>query len=230
MYLGERRPEISTVVENYLQAVYKLQERGERVFLSRLADAVHVSAATVVGMLKRLAAQGLVQVTESKEITLTRRGTEIAESVVRRHRLAERMLVELLGIAWHRAHEEAHRFEHAISPHVEEKLAQVLGYPATCPFGNPIPGYGGQVSPPDTRPLSEATGGEEGTIERVPEEDQQLLEFFEANNLKPGVAVHVKEVAPYKGTVTLSIGGQDVVLGTQVAAAILVRAPGAKSN
>jgi DtxR family Mn-dependent transcriptional regulator len=222
--LGEPRPEVSAVAENYLQAIYKLSERGTQVFPTPLADRVGVSVATAVGMLRRLTRQGMVTVAQSKEISLTDKGRAVAEAVVRRHRLAERMLTELLGVDWHLAHEEAHRFEHAISPHVEAKLAAALGYPKTCPFGHPIPGFA-SASPSPVRLLSQVAEGESVVVERVPEEDHRLLEFFEQSGLKPGAGIRVTEVAPFKGTITGVLDSRQVVLGLDVAAKVMVCAP-----
>lgn len=227
--LGEPRPEVSAVAENYLQAIYKLSERGVQVFPTPLADTVGVSVATAVGMLRRLTRQGMVIIAQSKEISLTDRGRAAAEAVVRRHRLAERMLTELLGVDWHLAHEEAHRFEHAISPHVEEKLAAALGYPKTCPFGHPIPGFADKTPTP-LRLLSKMTESETAVVERVPEEDHRLLEFFEQSGLKPGASLRVTEVAPFKGTLTAEVDSKPVVLGLDVAAKVMVRAPAQRTG
>ena len=221
MMLGEPKPEVSVVIENYLQAIFKLQEQEERVVPTRLAEAMGVSVATAVGTLKRLTTQGMIEdATKGKEIKLTSKGRGMAESVVRRHRLAERMLVEMLGLEWHKAHREAHRLEHAISPEVEKLLLQVLGYPETNPFGRPIPGYSGRPGP--MKAITEAKEGEVVQLKQVPEEDMTLLEFLNSNNLKPGVQLTLKEAASFKGTVTLSIAGEDVVLGTEVAQKIMV--------
>ena len=123
MMLGEPKPEVSVVIENYLQAIYKLVEQEDRVVPTKLAEAMNVSVATAVATLKRLTTQGMViSGGNGKEIKLTPKGKELAESVVRRHRLAERMVVEMIGLEWHKAHREAHRLEHAISPEVEERL------------------------------------------------------------------------------------------------------------
>ncbi len=221
MMLGEPKPEVSVVIENYLQAIFKLMEQEERVVPTRLAEAMNVSVATAVGTLKRLTAQGMIEdATKGKMIKLTPKGKDLAESVVRRHRLAERMLVEILGLDWHKAHREAHRLEHAISPEVEQLLLQVLGYPETNPFGRPIPGYGS--NPASLNPLIEAGEGETVLLQQVPEEDMTLLAFLDSNNLKPGIKVTVKEMAAFKGTVTLDVAGEDVVLGTEVAQKIMV--------
>ena len=223
MLLGEPKPEVSVVVENYLQAIYKLKERGERVFPTRLAEVMDVSIATVVGTLKRLSKQGMVEVGKDKEVNFTAKGEEVGEAVVRRHRLAERMLTELLGVAWHRAHAEAHRLEHAISPYVETKLAEALGYPKTNPFGMPIPGYSDDLHQPPMKSLTQTQPGESTIVERVPEEDRLLLEFFDDSGLRPGIQLKIKELALYKGTITLLLEEREVVLGMDVAGKVLVR-------
>lgn len=221
MMLGEPKPEVSVVIENYLQAIFKLKEQEEKLVPTRLAEAMGVSVATAVGTLKRLTTQGMIEdATKGKEIKLTPKGRDLAESVVRRHRLAERMLVEMLGLEWHKAHREAHRLEHAISPEVEKLLVQVLGYPETNPFGRPIPGYGGRPGP--MKAITESKEGEDVQLKQVPEEDMTLLAFLDSNNLKPGVRATIKEMASFKGTVTLSVAGEDVVLGTEVAQKIMV--------
>ena len=223
MMLGEPKPEVSVVIENYLQALYKLMEQEERVVPTRLAEAMDVSVATAVATLKRLTAQGMIEnAAKGKEIKLTRKGNALAESVVRRHRLAERMLVEMIGLEWHKAHREAHRLEHAISPEVEKRLLEVLGYPETNPFGRPIPGYSSKPDP--MKPMSKARVGETIRVQQVPEEDMNLLAFFDSKNLKPGVEVTVKELAEFKGTITLELGDEEVVLGMEVTRNIMVSA------
>ena len=158
----------------------------ERVFPTRLAEVMNVSVATVVGTLKRLNKQGLVDVGGDKEVNFTSKGKDMGEAVVRRHRLAERMLTELLGVDWHRAHAEAHRMEHAISSLRGSQACQALGYPKTNPFGQPIPGYSNSRDLPPMKPLTQTSDGESTMVERVPEEDSRLLEFFDSSGLKPG--------------------------------------------
>jgi DtxR family Mn-dependent transcriptional regulator len=226
MLLGEPRPEISVSTENYLQAIYKLEEREQRVSITRLAEAMDVSTATSLGTVKRLTRQELVAINSNKEIAMTDRGLSIAKSVVRRHRLAERLLTEVLGVEWYRAHEEAHRFEHAISGYVETKIASLLKNPTTCPWGHPIPDSG-FISPQLTS-LSQSSSGETLTINRVPEEDINLLEFFDKNGIRPGTLIQTKELAHFKGTITLTIkpmtpDEQELTIGVDVATQILVQ-------
>ncbi len=222
MMLGEPKPEVSAVTENYLQAIYKLGERKEAVSPTRLAEVMDVSVATAVGTVKRLTKQDMVEVAPNKEVSLTTKGRTIAESVVRRHRLAERMLVEMLGLEWYKAHREAHRLEHAISPDVEEKLVETLGFPETNPYGLPIPGY--SKGSPKMKALADGREGENMKVSQVPEEDIQLLTYFDEINVKPGAEVVVRESAPFKGTVTIEVNGAPVVLGLEVARKIQVAA------
>lgn len=221
MVLGEPRPQITAVAENYLQAIYKMVEREEKVTPSRLAEAMDVSLATAVGTIKRLTNYGFLQTDRnSKEVSLTSKGRVLAESVVRKHRLAERMLIDFLGLEWHKAHGEAHRLEHAISAEVEEKIALALGYPETNPYGQPIPGY--SKSPRPKVPLNTVKEGEVVTIALVPESDFRLLKFFDENSLRPGQQLEVEEMTPFKGTVTVRINGDHVVMGVGVANDIMV--------
>jgi Mn-dependent DtxR family transcriptional regulator/predicted RNase H-like HicB family nuclease len=143
----------SRASEEYLQAIYTLADEGASVIGARLASFLGVSAAAVSEMLHRLEREGLVDFDTRKEVRLTGSGKQAAARVIRRHRLAERMLVDLLGYEWWKTHEEAERIEHAMSEEMEERLARVLGDPQTCPHGNPMPGVLGRPTKPlgDTR-------------------------------------------------------------------------------
>jgi DtxR family Mn-dependent transcriptional regulator len=141
-------------------------------------------------MVHRLERDGLVALDGRKEVHLTKRGQTLADHVVRRHRLAERMLVDLLGYEWWKTHEEAERIEHAMSSEMEERLIRVLGDPQTCPHGNPMPG----VKPRPTKPLGSVERGATATIERIPdqfEHEPGFLEYLDTQGLRPGVAVRV---------------------------------------
>jgi len=141
-------------------------------------------------MLGRLKREGLVQLDGHKEVHLTETGGDLAAHVIRRHRLAERMLVDLLGYEWWKTHEEAERIEHAMSPEMEERLVRVLGDPQTCPHGNPMPG----VARRPTKPLAQVPRGDTATVERIPdqfEHEPGFLEYLDSQGLRPGVAVRV---------------------------------------
>jgi DtxR family Mn-dependent transcriptional regulator len=222
---------LSPAVENYLLSIFQLGEREQRVTPSQLAEQLKrlpvgeglgTSLPSVGGMLRRMVREGLVKMTPAKEVVLTARGQKSAEEMVRRHRLAERMVVDLLGLELHKAHVEAHRLEHAISADLEEKINERLRSPTTCPFGHPIPGNG-HVATDEAIPLSLAGEGQRLVIDRVPEDDQALLEYFVTNHLVPGEPVTVAEAAPYRGVVRLACHGNDVVVSYEVAERIWMR-------
>jgi DtxR family Mn-dependent transcriptional regulator len=217
--------------ENYLLSIFQLEEQGRRVTPTQLAEQLRrlpageglgTSMASVSGMLRRMVREDLVETTPDKEVVLTRTGRTSAESIVRRHRLAERMVVDLLGLELYKSHVEAHRLEHAISPDLEEKIRERLKNPGTCPFGHPIPGSGYSVAK-DAIPLSTAQEGGRVYVDRVPEDDQALLKYLVTNELIPGSALDLVEAAPYRGVIKLLCNGNEVVVGYEVAERIWVR-------
>ena len=227
-------PRLSMGVENYLLSIYQLQEEDVRVTTTLLADRLRqlpegeVLGATlpsVGAMLRRMVRDGLVETTRTKDVILTQSGLSAAENMVRRHRLAKRMVIDLLGVPPHMAHAEAHRLEHAISPYLAEKIDERLGHPTTCPFGHPIPGSG-YVPPGDAVPLSQMAPGATAVVDRVPDQDQELLQYFVENGLMPGRRVEVVEAAPYRGVVKLDCDGAEVVVSYEVAERIWARNSG----
>jgi DtxR family Mn-dependent transcriptional regulator len=219
--------ETTSSVQDYLAAIYDLTSSGQPVIGARLAKHTGISAPAVTEAIHRLARGGYVRVGRGKALTLTATGRQVAEVMARRHRLLERWLTDTLGLNWTDAHEEAHRLEHALSPRVEERLAELLGMPSTCPHGNPIPGM---AKPPRVQPfpLAQAREGSTVVIERITEEaeaDKRLLEYLWRGDLRPGRRLRVTEVAPWAGTITLSGDGQTIALGLPAAAKIWVYVP-----
>jgi DtxR family transcriptional regulator, Mn-dependent transcriptional regulator len=185
----------SPATEEYLQAVYTLADDGGQVIGARLAEFLRISPAAVSEMVHRLERDGLLQLDERKEVRLTERGLTAASSIIRRHRLAERLLVDLLGYDWWKTHEEAERIEHAMSQEMEERLVRVLGDPQTCPHGNPMPG----TTPRPTRPLERLAAGERANIERIPdqfEHEPGFLEYLDTQGMRPGVTLEMIEQRP----------------------------------
>jgi len=185
----------SPATEEYLQAVYTLADEGGQVIGARLAEFLRISPAAVSEMVHRLERDGLVRLDDRKEVRFTESGYAAASSIVRRHRLAERMLVDLLGYEWWKTHEEAERIEHAMSTEMEERLVRVLGDPQTCPHGNPMPG----ATPRATRPLERLAPGERASVERIPdqfEHEPGFLEYLDSQGVKPGVELEMVEQAP----------------------------------
>jgi DtxR family Mn-dependent transcriptional regulator len=215
----------SKTVEDYLLNIYTISHEGRTVIAARLAEALEVAPPTVTATLHRMVRDGLINVTPQKEVVLTDSGHARAETMVRRHRLAERLLIDILGIDWADVHEEAHRFEHAISERVEERILAVLGDPTTCPHGSPIPGSAPPTQPGALR-LEEATAGDRIRIERISEEaesDRELLAYFQRSGLLPGQEFRVTEVEPYNSLMVLARDSDSIPVSIAVAHKIWVR-------
>lgn len=211
-------------IEDYLQAIYSLQTEDETVISARLARWMRVTPPTAWATVHRMERDGLVEIDGKKVIRLTRRGLELAENVARRHRLSERFLTDILGLGWADAHEEAHRFEHGVSPRVEERLFDILNQPKTCPHGSPIPGTGARLDP-NLVPMETLKQGDAATVRFISEEleeDLELLRYLERGNVKPGQQITVRELVPSTGVVVIETNGQSVSLGLAVAAKIRV--------
>jgi len=217
-----RAPEYHPAFEEYCEAIFELDEDDVDVIQARIAERLEVSRPAVSEMIRKMENEGLVEV--DGRITLTGDGRRLAESVVRRHRLAERFLTDVLGLSWAEAHKEAGKWEHVISENVETALTRVLGDPTTCPHGNPIPGAA--YSPPDMEPLADLDVGTEFTVTRIPEELEftpGMLEFLERSDMLPGRQGIVTASSP-DGTTTVEIGGAHVGIGAFASARILVTA------
>jgi DtxR family Mn-dependent transcriptional regulator len=210
-------PEWHPAAEEYCEAIFELREDDVDVIQARIAERLLVSRPAVSEMVKRLEHDGLVRIDHNK-IDLTADGRSLAEKVVRKHRLAERFLTDMLGLSWAVAHKEAGKWEHVISDDVEAAMVKVLGAPTTCPHGNPIPGS--LYEAPDATALSDLPVGTGFTVSRIPEELEftpGLLEFLEDSDILPGRAGTITD-----GTTTVVIDGNHVGIGAFAAARILV--------
>src|SRR6266542_3262643 len=217
--------------DDSLEAVYEMQEEGIEVVQARVAERLGVSRAAVSEKVGRLVRMKLVQVDDERQIVLTAHGLAVAEDAVRRHRMAERFLIDILKLPWHKAHEEAERFQDAISEEVEQRILAVLGDAATCPHGNPIPGTGATI-PTDLISLDEMSAGDEAELVRLTEDVElqtDVLRYFEEHGLMPGGHVRVVEVSP-DGTMTLEVDGVNSSLGPELADNMWVRPAGAKRS
>lgn len=211
----------SATIEDYLSLLYITERDGEPASGARLAELLGVTPPTVTNALKRMSRDGLVEMDASHSPKLTQHGDELARSVLRRHMLAEWMLIRLLS--WSKVHQEAHGFEHTISDDVEAALLEELNQPETCPHGNPLPGFEDSVSDWVALPLVKI--GEEVIIRRIhelAEEIPGLLAFLEENHIEPGQPVTVTEVLPFNQTITLAVEGKAVTLGFSTARQIFV--------
>jgi DtxR family Mn-dependent transcriptional regulator len=196
----------SSAVEEYLQAIYTLADENGHVVSARLAEFLGFSAPAVSEMVHRLERDGLVSLDGHKEVHLTTTGQVQADSIVRRHRLAERFLVEVLGFEWWKTHEEAERLEHAMSAEMEARMVRVLGDPQTCPHGNPMPG----VAARPTRPLEALGRGERAAVARIPdqfEHEPGFLEYLDSQGVQPGVVIELVERGPTR--LRVRVGGAE---------------------
>jgi DtxR family Mn-dependent transcriptional regulator len=214
-------PEWHPAFEEYCEAIWELAEDDIAVIQARIAERLEVSRPAVSEMIRKLDTEGLVS-SDGSKISLTADGRRLAERVVRRHRLAERFLTDILGLSWAEAHQEAGKWEHVISDRVEAAIDRHLGSPTTCPHGNPIPGS--DYDEPITLPLASLAVGSGFVVSRIPEELEftpGLLEFLEGAAVLPGTRGQVTASSP-DGTTTIEIEGHAVGIGSFASERILV--------
>ena len=219
----------SPTIEDYLQLIHHMTREGKPVHGSNLAEKMDVAVATTFATVQRMQRDSLVEMNEQKEIMLTGYGRTMAETVVRRHALAERLLVDVLQLPWHEAHEEAHAFEHVISPRVEAQLMKLLDNPTTCPHGNPMPGRG-EAQVADAVRLNTVPEGEHVTMVRISEDaegEPDLLEYLQRNGLVPGREFDVVGVQPWNGMLVLRQDATESPIGLAAANKMWVRRPAA---
>jgi DtxR family transcriptional regulator, Mn-dependent transcriptional regulator len=210
-------------VEEYLETVHALTEEGTPVIQARIAERLGRSAPSVSEMLDRLEDDGYLT-RSGRLVELTESGSALAEKVVRKHRLAERLLVDVIGLEWHKVHQEAGRWEHVISDDVEARLVELLGDPATCPHGNPIPGSHSPAPSATQRPLSEAKTGDTVRLERISEAvelDMTSLAYLDKHGFTPGASAIVSSLGP-DGTLVLDVGEETVAFGPDLARRLYV--------
>ncbi|MBN4064688.1 metal-dependent transcriptional regulator [Dehalococcoides mccartyi] len=224
-------PRLTQAMENYLISIFMVLERGTKVSNSNLVEQLRrvpasenlgTSLPAVSGMLRRMEKESLIRLGDSRDIDLTHRGRELAESMIRKHRLAARMVVDLLDVPLHEVDAEAHMLEHALSDSLEKRIQLKLGNPKTDPFGQPIPGSGYR-EPRGVVTLDNAPTGKPMIVDRIPEDDAELVAYLHKNGVLPGVEVVVAEIAPYRGVVTLQVGGESAVLGYGMSSEIRLR-------
>lgn len=214
--------------EMYLKAVYTVAQATPPVTISKVAEYMGVSAPSSYEMLKRLETQGLVRSTADQGYRLTPRGLETATRVVRRLRLAERLLTDILKMDLARVYAEACKLEHVISPEVEARLDAVLGHPTTCPHGHPIPTAGAAARAAGEsgadRTLDRCEVWDRVRVTSIPEEDPDVVGYLAGMGLVPGATIVVREVGPVDGPVTVQIAEQIRAIGREVARQVHVRA------
>jgi DtxR family transcriptional regulator, Mn-dependent transcriptional regulator len=220
MMVGEKN---STTIEDYLETLYILQRDGVPIVGARLAEFLKVTPPTVTNTLKRMTRDGLVTSNEVKGFHLTEQGFEMARSVMRRHMLAEWLLMTVLKVPWSQTHSEAHNLEHTVSEMLEEQMRSNLGNPKTCPHGNPMPGFESFTS--SWVPLLDIVSGATVIIRRIHElgeNDSDLMKFLEDKGIVPGTEVEISDILSFNQTISLKSKDQVISLGYSSARFIYV--------
>jgi DtxR family Mn-dependent transcriptional regulator len=217
----------SSTVENYVKQIYVEQQQSggaeQLLPMGKLAAAMGVVPGTATSMIQALAKSGLVEYEPRTGVRLTKGGEQLALHVLRRHRLVELLLVQVLGLDWSEVHDEAEELEHVISDKVLERIDLLLGRPSVDPHGDPIPSAGGTVSRGRYRPLSECPPGYCGKVARVVDQDAAFLQFVERCGLKPGVGVRVETRDALADAIAVRPDNRKpITLGTGAAGKILV--------
>ncbi|MCR4428590.1 MAG: metal-dependent transcriptional regulator [Caldiserica bacterium] len=208
-------------IEEYLETLYHLLEGGQEISVSLVSQKLGISPPSVFEMFQKLIEEGYLKSSGRGDYQLTEEGKAKGENIVRRHRLLERLLVDVLKMDWGIAHDEACRLEHGMSQEMEDSLAKTLGNPHTCPHGNPIPGE--CLEAKDEIPLLELHPGEKGVIIRIIEEEREFLRYLSSLGIIPGVKIEVGEIAPFGGTRLVSVGKSRYSISDEVARKIMVR-------
>ncbi|WP_159612506.1 metal-dependent transcriptional regulator [Glutamicibacter sp. JC586] len=217
--------QLSDSAQNYLKIIYGLNEwSSEPVTPSIIASKAGMKLSTVSGALSKLRQQGLLDHAPYGAVTLTELGRTYAMTMVRRHRLVETFLVQMLGYRWDQVHDEAENLEHAVSDFMIERIDDLLDYPTRDPHGDPIPTAEGLISVPEAINLSEATDGSQVMIERIADDDSQLLQYFSDQGMRVGVQLSVSVAADFSDTITVRVNQKNspVQLGARASAAVWV--------
>ena len=212
---------LTAPAEDYLKAVYEIEQRHGAATTNDLAQELGVAPASVSGMVRRLAEQGLLAHEPYRGARLTPAGRAAALRTLRRHRVIESYLVRALGYPWDRVHEEAERLEHAASDELIDRMAAAVGEPVVDPHGAPIPTRDGAVDETRRASLAELEPGTSATVSRVRDEDASLLRYLAELGIRPGATVSLVERAPFDGPLTLLVDGVEHTIGVPGAASVL---------
>ena len=217
---------LPTSIEDLLKTIYGLEAAKKRPSTKAVADVLGVQMASVTGMVKNLAAQGLLEHVPYHGFELTAKGRQLALRMLRRHRLIELFLMQTLGLGWDEVHADAEVMEHAVSDQLVERIYTFLGKPEFDPHGSPIPSSDGTVAVRTGVPVAQLAAGDEGIVSEVEDEDPEFLQYLSSLGIKIGSPLRVMAKDPYGGPVRLRVGKRRISMGTEAAQRVRV----ARSN
>ena len=206
--------------QDYLKEIYKLRMAGRRATTSAVAERLGVRPPSVTAMLKRLTTLGLAKHAPYRGVELTPAGERVALEMIRHHRLLEQYLAQALGLSLDEVHTEADRLEHALSEELEARIDHSLGYPTHDPHGDPIPNAKLRMARASLRTLASLEPGDEATIRRVPDGDDELLRYLAKLALVPGKKVKLSRAEPFGGPLTVRVGKSEHAISRELAAGI----------
>ncbi len=212
----------SPTIQRYTAEVYRLQQEAEFATIAGLAEHIDVSLQAATRMARRLKEKGLIHHEPYRGVRLTEQGERVAMRGIRRHRLTELFLVQVMGFGWDEVHDVTHRFERGVDDVVEDRIDEMLGHPTRCPHGEPIPTRDGQMPQLNDMPLTSLTQGTAARVSRVRVHDPEKLRYLGKLGLKPGAEIHFLTCAPFEGPVRVMVGKVDQVIGYSLAAALWV--------
>lgn len=218
-------PELTGPVEDYLKAIYELERAGAAAETTAIAARLQIAPASVSGMMRRLADQGLITHERYRGAHLTSAGRRAALKTLRRHRVIEAYLTSALGYSWDRVHDEAERLEHAASDELIDRMAAAIGEPQTDPHGAPIPNRDGTLEERAAVALSTLQPGDAAKVARVSDKDADRLRYLAELGIIPGASIQVIAREPYGGPIALSVGSASRTIGPELAEQILVAVP-----
>ena len=215
--------EFQIAPEMYLKTIYTLEGKMGSAKTGDIAKILGITPGSVTNTLEVLEGKGLVAREPYKGVKLTASGRKLALLVFRRHRLAERMLTDLLHFDWTESHDEACKLEHVVSERLANSIEKSLGTPRTCPHGNPIPDETGAIQPIKGQPLSELNSGEVAVLTHIPDENTELLSYLARLGMLPGTKIEIEEKAPFSGPMMVKVSSNSYPLSLDVASGIYVQ-------
>ena len=223
LYLGSNSQMPTETKENYLKAIYFLEQRNQKVTITELGEEMNVSKSTVNNMIKKLSTNGWIKYEKYKPIKLTKKGKVDAALIIRKHRLTEMFLVQIMGFGWEEVHLIAEEMEHLKTDRFFDRMDEILGYPTADPHGSPIPNANGEVQSKSYVPLSTIPAGQKVSLRAIRDSSLALLTMLNEKKISLGVSFEIKKVEDFDKTMLVNYDKQkDISLSHEVCKRLLV--------